>query len=306
MLNCVLWQHHTEREKMNYFFILVVVLLFSTQTICFKAFNRNFMKNAASYFIYNFLYFTLVVVIFLIGRPAPSFSLPSILWGTLFGTVFVTTFFIYMKAMEIGQLSFTTLFFSFGLLIPVIFGVLLWNERISATQIIGLILLLVTFYLGSITTQPEGHKASLRWMLFCFIAFLGNGGLMTLIKAHQVIMPGREMREFLIIAFCTAALLSVLLFFIYSFAKHQSINHMKRMSLVIFVLVAGGTTAFGNQLTLYLAGRVPAVIQFPMVNGGVVILSTIASCLLFREKLYRKSTASLAIGVIALVLLSIS
>ena len=291
---------------MNYLALLVTTLLFATQTVCFKMFNRTYMKNLASYFIFNFLYFGIVVLIFLIIGGIPRFiETYTLALGISFGVLFVLVIFSYMKAMETGPLSYSSLFFSFGLLVPIVFGTFLWNEKISMIQVFGLALLLVTFYLCA--GASDGNTKSglnLRWAIFCLIAFIGNGGLMTLAKEHQILLPGKQVLEFLIVSFGTAALLSLILF-LCSYFKKQSISHLWQTPFVFIVLGAGLTTAFGNQLALYLNSRIPSILQFPTVNGGVVILSTVASSIIFGEILTKKGKLGLGLGIVALVLLCI-
>jgi drug/metabolite transporter (DMT)-like permease len=291
--------------KMNYLAILIATLLFGTQTVCFKFFNRTYMKNFASYFFFNFLYFGTVVLIFLISSGFPKVIDPYT-WslGVSFGVVFVVTIFCYMKAMETGPMSYSSLFFSFGLLVPVVFGTFLWNEKISMTQFFGLALLLITFYLCSGASGNKLQSISSKWAIFCAIAFLGNGSLMTLAKEHQILLPGQQVGSFLIIAFGTSALLSFVLFGL-SYFKKQTVAHLKKLPFVLVVLGAGVTTAFGNQLAMYLNSRVPSILQFPVINGGVVILSAVASILFFGENLTIKGKIGLGLGIAALVFLCI-
>lgn len=290
---------------MNYLAIFVTILLLATQTICFKMFNRTYMKNLASYFIFNFLYFSLVVLIFIIIGGIPTYlDTYTLVFGISFGMLFVFTIFSYMKAMETGPLSYSSLFFSFGLIVPVIFGTFIWHERISIIQVFSLVLLLATFYLCAGASENTKSGLNLRWIMFCFIAFVGNGVLMTLAKEHQILLPGKQVGEFLIVSFGTAALLSLILF-LCSYLRKQSISHLLRMPFAFVVLGAGVTTAFGNQLALYLNSHVPSILQFPTVNGGIVIFSTVASSLIFGERLTRKGKLGLGLGIAALVLLCI-
>ena len=103
---------------MNYLLVLACIFIFVFQTISFKEFNRSHMKNIASYFLFNFIYFCMVVFIVLILGGFKELK-PYTLWlGMSFGTLFVGTILCYMKAMETGPLSYSALFFSFGLVIP--------------------------------------------------------------------------------------------------------------------------------------------------------------------------------------------
>ena len=142
-------------------------------------------------------------------------------------------------------------------------------------------------------------------MVFCILAFLGNGALMVISKGHQIIMQGQDLIEFLIISFGTAAFISLLLF-LWNYLRHrQDIKHFKSKSLAWVIMVAGVSTAIGNWLALILTTRIPSVVQYPSINGGTVFLSTIASSVIYKEKLGRKAIIGLVVGLIALILLSL-
>lgn len=290
---------------MNYLLLASAAIIFMFQTISFKEFNKKHMKNLASYFLFNFIYFSLVVFILYILAGGFDSLHPYTLWlGICFGIIFIGAIFSYMKAMEIGPLSYTALFFSFGLLVPIIFGLFFWNENISTLQLIGLILLLTTFYLGSESPEKGKDRWNFKWLIFSIMAFIGNGTLMVVSKGHQMILPGQEVNEFLIIAFGTAATISLLVFLWNFLRQGQDVTHFKSWSLVWVSIAAGISTAIGNWLMLILTTKIPSIVQFPSVNGGTVFLSTLASSVIFKEKLSKKAIVGLLIGLSALILLS--
>ena len=273
---------------MPYLLILVSIVIFTFQTISFKEFNKKYMKNLGSYFLFNFCYFTIsVLMLFMLG--GFNSLQPYTLWlGISFGILFVGTILVYMKAMEIGPLSYTTLFFAFGLLVPIVFGLFFWDESISLWQFIGLLLLLVTFYLGNDSSGNEEQKWSGKWLTFCVLAFISNGTLMVMSKGHQILLPEKELNEFLIIGFGTSAIFSLILFIWKYFWGKEGIKHFKSLPLGGVIVIAGVSTAIGNWLVLYLATKIPSVVQFPSVNGGIVLLSTLVSSVLYKEKLSKK------------------
>ena len=294
---------------MDYALLILTIFIFAVQTICFKEFNHRFMKNLASYFLFNTLYFSLVILIYLaVNRQVEPLSLLTIILALIFGVLFTLTILMLMKAMEKGPLSYSSLIFSLGLLVPVIFGALFWHEGISIPQIFGLLMLLLTLILGSRPTnrldEPKS-KVNLQWLIIVIASLLGNGILMTVSKSQQMSIPGQEIEEFLILGFGTSTVLSLILFLYHHIHRGEKVGHMKNWLLVMLVIVAGVTTASGNQIALYLSGRMPAIIQYPSVSGGIVLFSTIMAVLLYKERLTRTKVLGLITGLAALVLLSL-
>lgn len=294
---------------MDYVLLILTIIIFSIQTIAFKEFNRSHMKNLASYFLFNAVYFSLIVLIYLaVNQKAEPVSPLTFALGFCFGVCFVITILLFMKAMETGPLAYSSLLFSLALLVPVIFGAIFWQESINILQWLGLLLLFLTLVISSQpSSRIEGRpaKVNIRWLVFIIAALLGNGSLMTMSKAQQMLLPGREIEEFLIIAFGTAAVLSLILFFYRRIYRKEKTGHLKNRPMIILVLVASTTTAFGNQIGLYLSGRLPAVIQFPTVSGGIVLLSSILAVVLYKERFTRAQSLGLVTGLAAIILLSL-
>lgn len=291
---------------MDYLLLILTVFILFVQTISYKEFNRSFMKNLASYFLFNFCYFSLIVLVLLIfNREFEAPSQLSIVLGLLFGSIFILTMLVYMKAMENGPLAYSSLLFSFGVVVPVIFGIFFWHEPVKPIQIAGLVLLLLTLVISNRQKTSAQASVSLRWLLFAIGSMLGNGGLMTIFKAHQMAIPGQEIEEFLILAFGFAAILSFLIFFYRHKQKKEQVAHMRSRRLAINVLAVGLATAFGNLIAVSLSGRLPAIIQFPTMNGGIVILATLSAVIVYRERMTRYSAAGLILGLTALVMISI-
>lgn len=294
---------------MDYALLILTIIIFAVQTICFKEFNRLFMKNLASYFLFNTLYFSLVILIYLaVNRQVEPLSSLTTILALIFGVLFTVTILMLMKAMEKGPLSYSSLIFSLGLLVPVIFGALFWKEGISIPQIFGLLMLLLTLIMGSRPTnrvdEPKA-KVNLQWLIIVIASLLGNGMLMTVSKSQQMVIPGQEIEEFLILGFGTSAVLSLILFLYHRIRRGEKVGHMKSWLLFMLVIVAGVTTASGNQIALYLSGRMPAIIQYPSVSGGIVLFSTITAVLFYKERLTRTKVIGLITGLAALVLLSL-
>jgi drug/metabolite transporter (DMT)-like permease len=291
---------------MNYLILFTAMLLLTGQTISFKEFNRVYMKNNASFFGFNFIYFSFIALIFLFsGGPLDRFQPLTVLCGMSFGIIFLTMVFYYMKAMETGPLSFTSLFFSMGILGPIVFGVIFWHEKIKVLQFFSLALLFVTFYLCGDSSGGSKKKVHFKWVFYCLLAFFTNGAAMSIMKEHQILMQGLKIREFLIVGFGTASIISML-FFIIFWLKKQPVSHFRNVPFIYVVLGAALTTAFGNKLNLYLNTHIPSIIQFPVTFGGIVILSTLTSRLFYKETLSRKGLIGLGIGLVALILIGIA
>lgn len=292
---------------MNYFFMILTVIIFATQLITYMLFDRKYRDNNLCYFVFSMLYFIVTTIILIVANGGiGETNLVTVLFGIAFGTVFVFTMLFNITAMSVGPIGFTSLIFSLSLLLPMLLGLVVYNETISLIQIAGLLLLFVTFYLGSTASKDEGSKKmTLKWLMFALLAFLGGGLIGSLNKIHQSLYPGKYMTSYLVIGFIAATIVAGGLA-LYRRLKHkEEIKPMIHKNVIWLILIAGLTTAFGNYLIVMLVSRVPSVILFPVTNGGQVIFMTIASILIFKEKLTVRAIISILIGATAICLISL-
>jgi multidrug transporter EmrE-like cation transporter len=75
----------------------------------------------------------------------------------------------------------------------------------------------------------------------------------------------------------------------------QDFDNIKKALRIkpLFIMILLGAAAYGgNFLQLLAADKVPASVQFPLVSGGVIILSALVSALLFKDNLSKKEWIS--------------
>lgn len=117
-------------------------------------------------------------------RPA-HFSGPTVLYGILFGVLFVATLEFYYFAMQSGPLSYTGFFFSASMLIPSVAGLLFWKEPLTWKVGLGILLFLAAFYCITVLGGAKGGKFNKRWLILCFFTWAGNGSLSLVMNFQQ-------------------------------------------------------------------------------------------------------------------------
>ena len=235
-------------------------------------------------------------------------SLFTVLLGVLFGAVTALQCVTNMAALQVGPLSYTTVIISFSTLISALSGVLFFGESIGLWQIIGMVLMLASFALAN-GGENGGKRANLRWLLLCVVAFLATGAIGVMQKIHQSSAFKGELNAFLVIAFAVSALFSGAFALLLRKKDRTSTapeNARGKMILLIFLmLVSGVCVAVNNKLNLYLAGVIDSVIFFPVVNGGGLVLTTLASLLNFKERLRVKQWIGILLGIASVLCLCV-
>lgn len=236
-----------------------------------------------------------------------TMSLFSMVCGVLFGVVIMGQIAASAAAMKIGPWAYTTVMMSLSAVIPALSGVLFWGEPLTVGKVAGIILMVICFVLSVKTDEEETkRKGSIKWLLLSLTASLCTGGMGILQKFHQNSMYKDELLNFLYIAFALSAVLS---FVLMNRKKKQRnterIQTFGKRTVATMFLVTGTGAAVNHVINLYLAGAMESAIFFPVMGGGELILVTVASVLVFREKMIRRQWAGLISGMIAVVILSL-
>ena len=244
-------------------------------------------KNSDLYIFNTFSSFVSLLTLLLIAGIGGKLTFPStytVTFAFLFGLVTALGALFSIKAIEIGSLSYTTVIVCCSLIIPSLSGVFLYHESITIWQGIGVILMLVSIICSVERSNSKGGS-SLRWLLFWMAAFIAVGAVGVLQKVYQKSIYAGEMDLFLIIAFAVSTLFSLMLALCYSRKEHvRPFQVANKKSLALLSFVNGVGLAFENLLCLYLAGAMDAIIFFPIVNGGTMLLAAFAGYIVWKER----------------------
>ena len=266
----------------------------------------KFVNKKAMFYFYNAVISAVSALCLLIVNRSFELSAFSLLLGIVFGVVTAIQNAFCLKSYEIGPFSYTSVIVSLSTIIPALSGYFLWKEEISFVQIIGIILMAICFVF-SVDFTEKHNKTSVLWLAYAFITFITTGLIGVMQKWHQSSDYKGDLDEFLIIAFVVAFVYSMSMFFI----RFKDSDKSGRMAvkrditvLALFLMVIGGVcTATNNKMNLYLSGVMNTAVFFPVVNGGGLVLSTLASLIAFREKFNLQKWIGIIIGIVSVILL---
>jgi hypothetical protein len=82
------------------------------------------------------------------------------------------------------------------------------EEPMGKFTIIGLIFLVSSLIL--VNYEKSSEKINVKWLIFSFLAFLGNGTFAVVQKVHQVNLEGAKANELMILCLSFASVISLL------------------------------------------------------------------------------------------------
>ena len=283
----------------------VVILGFTLQNICFKQFSSRYMKNAASYFMFNAIYFTIICTIYLvIGINTALFDPAMVSLGLFFAVSFVSAMFLYMKAMEHGPLGLSFLFFSGGTLMPIFFGIMFYNDPAPLHKLIGLVILAIAFIISTRGSKEE-KSINKKWIVYILLGALSHGFIGIAIKLCRIVISPEALIEFLFLGFGQGAVISLIAGLILLKKFQSQITHFRAFPFALVALGAAVSTAAGNYATVALSLRISALIQFPIVSGFLVITAILTSRIVYREQVTKRHMVTIVTGLIGIILLSL-
>ena len=258
-------------------------------------------------FIYNAIVGAIAIVIFLFWGGLGSFSLFTVLLGIGFGFAVNIQVVATMIAFRNGPMSFTIVIISLSTVLTALSGTLFWDESLKITQIIGIVLMAFSFIFAVKSKRGE-NGISWKWLLFCSIGFVCCGSVGLMQKIHQSSGYKDEINAFLIFANITSVFISVFLAWYFKNRETATLPFCKQKNSKLYLLFAlvvfgGGCVAVNHKLNLYLSGIIDSAIFFPIVNGGGLLLATLAALIVFHEKLTKKQWCGVIVGIISVLCL---
>ena len=133
---------------LQYLILAFSVLVNSTKSAYSNLFGKQYLKSRTDMMYFNILCSACsVAVLFLLTLHLDMPSLYTVGMSMLFGAIILLSQISFFLSMSTGSMAYTMLLTSSGMIIPTVLGTFLWKESITAYQVVGLVVLVVTFYL---------------------------------------------------------------------------------------------------------------------------------------------------------------
>ena len=213
-------------------------------------------------------------------------------------------------ALGSGSLALTSLFSSYSLILPTLYGLFRWRNPVFLTQVVGLVFLLVSLYMTNMgkksadpVAQTQKKQISFKWLIFVILMALSNGGCSILQQEQQYRFAGAYKNEFMFVALL--AVVGVLLIMAVLYDRKDAKTTLRLGALpAVLTGVANGVT---NLLVLVVANvMVPAFVFFPVISAGGILISYVLSITFFKEKFNAMQKIGILLGLFALVFLNLS
>ena len=266
--------------------------------------NKSGVHKKDEIFKFNFLNAIVwYIILAVINKGKIYINAQVLLWGVVYGLT--QALFILSKtgAMSSGPVAVTTLVGNSSLLISVLASLVIWKERVTITDVVGLALLLIAIALCTYKRTESTYQRKWKYYVVFFLVFAASVGVVfkAFGKSGGLDFCGDMMivSAIVMIVFYLVAMLIVV-------RKENETTHRQRTyGFIAYALICGVFSCLYNRLNIFLSGSMDAIIFFPAFNGGVVLLSTLLSLWICKEKLEKRQAIGIALGIIAIAIIGI-
>lgn len=285
-------------------YLILSILISSGLFVIFKYFGIYKVDVLKAIFI-NY------IIAFIMGftfaeRSFSVVEVPNQPWffGAVFlGALFVSIFFIMAMTAQKNGVSVASVAGKMSVVIPVLFGVFLYNESVTFLKVIGIIIALIAVYLSSVKEKSTAKKNA--GLLLPILLFLGSGAIDTTLKFVEVTyVPKNDVSIFSGSLFGIAAIFALIILIGKAIKKREPFgirNIIAGIVLgvpnyfsIIFLIKALQTEGFESS-TL-----------FTINNVGIVIVSTIIGILLFKEQFSTKNKIGVTLAILGIVIVALA
>ncbi len=233
--------------------------------------------------------------------------LPTLAYSVAYGAFLAISMVAGLKALSLGSMGITSTVVSFSLVIPTIFGMIFLDEKLGVSGFFALGLLAVSLLL--LNYKKSSNPISGECWFYSILTMVSNGACSVVQKLHQTAYPGEYSSAFMLFGMSAAFLVLSAVAVISALSKREEKEGCTPEKIfkytLIFGALAGVFNGVCNYFTLLLAATENASVLFPILSAGNAVGSCLVGYLVFKERLTKLQTFSIALGAIAVVLLKI-
>ena len=285
-------------------YLLLSILSSAAIFIVFKLFDR-YQLNTLQAIVVNY-----ITAFFLgLSLSKKSFVATEILktewfYGAIgLGILFILIFNLMALVAQRNGLSVASVATKMSVVIPVIFGIYVYNESFNFQKIIGILLALFAVVLVSI--KQKSNVRLKNNLLFPFLVFAGSGIIDTSIKYIETYyIEDGGIPLFSATIFGCAGVIGITILIIQKFKGNFKLNTLSILGGLILGIINYGSIYYLLKALDHESLESSTI--FTINNVAIVMLSGLLGLILFKEKLSSKNWIGVAVAILSILLVSLA
>lgn len=278
-------------------FLALAVTFSSGVAMTMKVANAREL-NLGQFLAVNYLVCTMGLLAWGAWRTLGLNSLFIWILGITVGVMYVLCLWLFNRAITVGGLALSTTLMRLSAALPTLGSLILFTERANTFQILGIVL--AFFCLPLASREPlrfnQAGKESVKGMIWGVLLFAAYGLTDFAFKVQAELEPLADPNAFMATIFGAALLLTFPQFFKGARPNRQCL---------IWGFVLGTSNVLATYFWIRTLKHIPGSVAFPTLGLGVIAFTTVASLLIWQEKLRPSNYAFLALASAAVILINL-
>lgn len=284
------------------FYLIATIILNVIISAIFKVFPK-YNINTLQAIVTNYCVCVATGCIFIGHAPFTASAMHTTWfpWALMMGCGFICIFNLLAYSTRVDGITTTIIANKLSLVIPVLFSIILYHEKVGIGKIAGIIMAFPAVYL---TTRVEGEDHKPQSLLWPVLIFIGGGTMDTLMKYVQTnfLTSPDEEAQYAIFCFATAASIGILLVTVLVLLKKTKLQWKN--------IASGVCLGIPNYFSIYFLIRMlnsnflQSSAAIPVLNIGILVASTVTAIWFFKEKTNMLRDIGMALSIIAILLIA--
>tara|TARA_B110000211_G_scaffold169201_1_gene190964 strand:- start:171 stop:1034 length:864 start_codon:yes stop_codon:yes gene_type:complete len=285
-------------------YLLLSILASTIIFIIFKLFEK-FNINILQAIVVNYCIAFTTGILAYKGTITIS-QLPNLDWfyyTLVLGALFIIVFNLMAITTQRSGLSVVSVATKMSVVIPVLFGLLYYNENLGAIKLFGIGIALIAVYLTS-NKSDQRTVINRKLIVLPILVFVGSGIIDTSIKfLEDAYVANNDVPLFSAIIFLAAAIIGFIIIIIQVMSGNFKFEFKN--------VIAGICLGVPNYFSIYFLVKTlrSDILEssgiFAINNVSIVTLSTFAGIFIFKEKLIKKNWIGIGLAILSIILISI-
>jgi len=274
---------------------LVLAIASSVMVSVCMRFGETYVKNEMGMFMANYAVCMVFSLLFGGAGVLQKDGTGVILFlGIISGILYLASFSFLKLNMKHNGIVLASTFMRLGVLIPTLMAIMVFHEKPSWLQVLGILLSLAAIVMIHFEKDALKDGGKKGWLVLLLV-LSGITDSMANLYEQYGLPEGRN--GYLLVTFLTACLISL-------GAAFCSRMRIGGKDLLVGFLI-GIPNYFSSRFLLLALGNVPAVLAYPTYSVATMIAIVLAGVLIFHETLSRKKIYALGLILLALCLLNL-
>jgi drug/metabolite transporter (DMT)-like permease len=296
---------------MGYVFLLIALSFGLIKAYCGKrtSYAAEHIEDAVAITTVRMLLCCIIgfiCVLLAIEGSIEFFHFKTVWIAAICGTMSAVFTVSWMLAVRDSMYMMVEVFVMGGVLVPLFLSSILYGEGIGVIDIVAIVILLLGVYLTS-SGSVKG-KWSLKGVALLILCALSSGGMDFSQKMYVKEAGTSNVFLFNFYTYVFAALILSVVFLCLKIGKRnkdgQSASFSAVKSVFGYVVVMSVCLFFNSYFKTLAANNLDAVILYPMSQGLAIVLSSVMTVVLFKEKISVKSGIGIALTLISLIMIN--